>query len=270
MKNKKYMIIALLNLILFNNITSMELEKKVNNIEFRQVDSESNKALFNIMELPAELISYVVRQFIEDYIDKWDGIIGWNFVKKDIKQNLHNLFSTCKYLEQFKDRKNIDYIIKNISQSVKNKIDLNVNNIYIKTRQLDFIIDEECDISRYVKKYGWDMIVKLISEGADINFEYNAESILVNLINFNNIEILKSFLNRVDINVNGQEGSICIFIPLMCAVIRGNIEAVKLLLNRKDIDVNLKDIEGNTALMLAKDYGHSEIVELLTPSNFLG
>ena len=50
--------------------------------------------------------------------------------------------------------------------------------------------------------------------------------------------------------------------PLIMATVNGHIEIVKALLG-KGADVNVQDIEGWTALMYAREYGHAEILQLL-------
>ena len=50
--------------------------------------------------------------------------------------------------------------------------------------------------------------------------------------------------------------------PLISAAINGHVKVVELLLD-KGADVNKTDKDGNTALKLATQYGHSETVTLL-------
>ncbi|MCT4697316.1 ankyrin repeat domain-containing protein [Candidatus Cardinium sp. TP] len=57
--------------------------------------------------------------------------------------------------------------------------------------------------------------------------------------------------------------------PLHLAAQEGSLEVITLLLDPKykdKVDVNAKDKEGNTALYLAAENGHKDVVERLMPS----
>ena len=58
----------------------------------------------------------------------------------------------------------------------------------------------------------------------------------------------------------------------MKAVIRGHIEIVKVLLKNGDAarTINGMNNDGRTAFMLASDYGHTEIVNILQEYKFMG
>ena len=76
----------------------------------------------------------------------------------------------------------------------------------------------------------------------------------------NDKKIVKLLLSNanVDINLQNLKGKTA----LMIAVEEKHIELVKLLLD-SEANVNLKDNDGKTALMLAIEKNYAEIIELL-------
>ena len=97
---------------------------------------------------------------------------------------------------------------------------------------------------------------------------------LINLIRDNaSIEAIKADLydnrdNEHYINIRDKYGRTA----LLWACRYNRIGAIKLLIE-EDADVNLVDEDGVTALKIAKQHGHTEIIELLNncnkPNNFL-
>jgi ankyrin repeat protein len=105
-------------------------------------------------------------------------------------------------------------------------------------------------------------VVSLAQTTAD-NFALDATQQLLNAVNSNDVETVKSLLNKgVDVNtkVNGVDNDTV----LMSAVQLGHPDAVKLLLDR-GADVNAKDNEGFTALM----FGYSPPLDFSTVSSGL-
>ena len=107
----------------------------------------------------------------------------------------------------------------------------------------------------------------LLNHGADVNLVtqngFDALALAVRA-DFNNkddtLEVTKLILDSgALVNKRCWNG----WTALMQASMQGSAVTVRLLLNHKDIDVHLRDDSGKTALDLARDFCHEEIVELL-------
>ena len=80
---------------------------------------------------------------------------------------------------------------------------------------------------------------------------------------YGNVEFLQTLdYQRIDINVSTNNKET----PLICATIVGDIEVVKFLLGIHGIKINARTIHGNTAMDLARENGHNQIVDLLVQS----
>ena len=82
---------------------------------------------------------------------------------------------------------------------------------------------------------------------------------------YGQVEFLQTFdydiddIDSIDVNVANNNGET----PLICATILGNIEVVKFLLGIHGIKINATNVHGNTAMDLARENGHFQIVDLL-------
>ncbi len=112
-----------------------------------------------------------------------------------------------------------------------------------------------------------DIVRLLIELGAEVSDKngdmYDDETPLSIACSIGNVEIVRLLLDSgtwTDTEKNDYES----WNPLMCAVHNGNIEIVQLLVERgANVDV-IRD-SGNTALSIAKQFNHQNIVEYLTP-----
>ena len=75
-------------------------------------------------------------------------------------------------------------------------------------------------------------------------------------------EIVKLLLGRKEVNPDTPD-KWCGRTPLSWSVLNGHEGIVKLLLERKDVNPNSSSKSGQTPLMLAAEYGHQRVVELL-------
>jgi ankyrin repeat protein len=75
--------------------------------------------------------------------------------------------------------------------------------------------------------------------------------------------IVQTLLTRDDIDVNKPRTADGIT-PLYMASIHGKVEVVRLLLSQPNIDINKLSTRGDSALGMATQYNHTEVVQLLT------
>ena len=103
--------------------------------------------------------------------------------------------------------------------------------------------------------------MKILKNQDFLNELTNQHIDIFQAIRDNNIEKVKEYLDRgEDVNVQNKYG----WTPLYRASHDNHIEVVKLLLQRKDIDLTIKTKKVKTALDIAKEEGHQEIIELLS------
>jgi ankyrin repeat protein len=101
----------------------------------------------------------------------------------------------------------------------------------------------------------------LLEKGADVNLDdWNGETALMKCCYDGKIEIANLLIEK-GANVNEwsyvEDENV-----LMRSVISGSIETVKLLISA-GVDVNESNLEGETALSLARRFGYPEIAQLL-------
>ncbi len=105
----------------------------------------------------------------------------------------------------------------------------------------------------------------LFAEGVDVNAStggggHETDPALIVAAGEGHIEVVKFLLdNGADVNIKGTNG---IDTALMSAAGGGHKEIVKLLID-KGADVNAIGSKGRTALAIAVDKNHSEIIEML-------
>ena len=108
-----------------------------------------------------------------------------------------------------------------------------------------------------------DILEYLISKGADVNVEDNlGRTPLWLQFNYGSLEGLKMLIeNGADANgyFNKEKGDR--FIHVMAQF--GNLDLVKFLVEKGQADIHVKNNEGKTALDIAMENGHSEVVEYL-------
>ncbi|MCK9543025.1 MAG: ankyrin repeat domain-containing protein [Novosphingobium sp.] len=293
---KKYIITILLStFILQNNITSMEenIGSRSNIESIKMKEEDSNKELDILKQLPNEMLLKIIQHIVECYINGCHDITCWRMTEKAAKENLKNLFSTCRYLGQFNNQESIDYIINTMQEStrfkranflkVKEAKSLELIETFSKfysdvNAKQDKIIDliyNGADINvkdswnhtalmQVVEKGNKAVIEHLIKLGADVNsVDHNGETALIMAAaSYDCTDIAQLLiLSGANVDQKDHNGKTA----LIYAVIKGRKDIVGLLINT-GADINAKDNNGNTALMHAVYYGHIEIVKLLIDS----
>ena len=118
------------------------------------------------------------------------------------------------------------------------------------------------------------MMQKYIDQGGDINFKNSIGETAFDRACSNtitskdpnkNLKIIKFLLeNGVDVNTRMKGSSeYNNATRLMYFIINNNKNAIELFMNHPDVDVNIKNYYGQTALMLACNYGTIELVDEL-------
>jgi len=132
--------------------------------------------------------------------------------------------------------------------------------------RLDVDIDNLQDNNRHLEV----LLVLLDAENIDINLQNNyGLSPLHYAAAFGHLEVLLVLLDidNIDINLQDNDGASA----LMYATLSGEKDVVDLLIKQSDINLDLQVTDGlgpgitagYTALDVAKEYGHSDIAELL-------
>jgi len=108
-----------------------------------------------------------------------------------------------------------------------------------------------------------DIAETLISHGSDVNIKYNNNTLLIEVMKYDNNDFVELLLKKgADINMSTPGG----WTALMVAVSYGHVEIVKTLL-REGADVNIANSHGN-AIAQAASKGHVEIVKILLKNGF--
>jgi len=278
-KSNKYInLFFLLSVILFQDIAAMEY----NSQDLQQNNDEYNNNKSNILiDLIPEMQFYIMSKLVEIQADyKQDDVNNHDVIKR----MLCNLFSTCKYFKQFDNKKDINYIIANISDLLKAKGNenhkFNINKLKVI---LDKLSDLDCleikklilsgvDINIQGDKYGYttliravieghtDIVKLLITVGADVNmqdkYSYTA---LIRAVIEGYTDIVKLLIAAsADINTINNKGNT----TLIWAVMKGHKEIVKLLISA-GADINIQNKDGDTALSIARKMGYTKIISLL-------
>jgi len=80
------------------------------------------------------------------------------------------------------------------------------------------------------------------------------------------VQIVQTLLTRDDIDVNKHNNQDAT--PLFIASYFGKVEVVRLLLSQPNIDINnITTTRGDSALGMATQYNHTEVVQLLTEAD---
>lgn len=106
------------------------------------------------------------------------------------------------------------------------------------------------------------MALFLVASGADVNLQNNSgETPLHFAVSANNLEIIQFLIeNGADIQPQGDST------PLLAAARRGYFEIVQFLV-RNGADINRRDNNGNSALDLAYNRGHIQVISYLIDQN---
>ncbi len=247
-KSNKYInLFFLLSVILFQDITAMEY----NSQDLQQNNDEYNNNKSNILiDLIPEMQFYIMFKLVEIQADNKQYDVNKHIV---IKRILCNLFSTCKYFKQFDNKKDINYIITNISDLLKAKGN---ENYKFNINKLKVILDKLSDLD-------WLEIKKLILSGADINIQSDkyGNTALIRAVIEGHTDIVKLLITAgADVNIQDKYDNTA----LIWAVIKDHTDIVKLLI-AAGTNINAKNNNGNTALILvpAAKNGHQNIVGLL-------
>ena len=103
----------------------------------------------------------------------------------------------------------------------------------------------------------------LLKQGANINAKVdNGETALIVASTNGHIDIVSQLLlkNEVDVNARGDTDGVT---SLFIASQNGHVKVVEQLLKHKKVDVTLQDINGSTALDVARSKEHADVVRLL-------
>jgi len=244
---KKYIMLALLSgFILHNNIFTME----------KEVEEEVG----HIPYIPHELIAKIIRHIVEDHIKNWDGITDFQIIKRQIARDLLNNHLVSKSFSEFHHKYgkfNMEYVnsvIKEIDQKLQDKI-------------LAASINRKEQTSRLIEalnKRNQQEITDSINKGADINAKAISDmTALMWAARKGHIDIVKLLINKgVDVNAVDKYG----VAALKVAVMTGNKDIVELLI-KSGADVNPKnDFNRYTALHIASIKGYTDIAKLLIES----
>lgn len=113
------------------------------------------------------------------------------------------------------------------------------------------------------KRGDLEKVRSLLEEGADINAkDQHGQTALMNAAHAGQVELVRLLIeNGADLNVTAKYN----LSALMLALITHHVEVARLLIEAgADIDIRgNKNFFAKTALVLAEDGGHSEIVALL-------
>lgn len=100
----------------------------------------------------------------------------------------------------------------------------------------------------------------LVNAGADVNAGFpNDKPILVAAESGSN-DVLRFFITLPKINLNEKDNGD--YTPVWYAAFKGHTETVKILVNA-NANWKIKGFDGNTALSIAKEKNHTEIVQFL-------
>jgi hypothetical protein len=130
--------------------------------------------------------------------------------------------------------------------------------IFFLFSSIAFSSDEK-KLSKAVDRHKWDKAEELLNEGVNPNVENDGEPILIEMITYNQQELISLALQKgANVNVKGRWGDT----PLIKATLGRKIDIVKLLIEN-GADVNLKGKMGDTALMKVASAGSIQLLELL-------
>ena len=251
-----------INLILLSNIllANMIIQNSILSMEKDIIKSTAdNYRTPNILEdVPSELLSIIIINVIESYVNDWDGITDWQIIKKNIAQDLvsKRLISKeiSKRLSEINDYEYIEYLISQIDERLQNKIKTAIENRREKTAKLIEILDDHITNDLNMTVQDWQEIINLIHTGADVNAKSQEsicqETLLDLAINQNNKDMIKLL---IDEGARYDENS------LASAVREGDIDIVELFMKDKNVD----DINNLNLINIASRYGYKNIVKLL-------
>jgi len=246
-KSNKYInLFFLLSVILFQDITAMEYNSQ--DLQQNNNDDCNDNKLSILINLAPEIQFYIMSKLVEIQADYKKDDVNNHIV---IKKILYNLFSTCKYFKQFDNKKDINYIITNISDLLKAKGN---ENYKFNTNKLKMIL------YKYYIKPDPLKIKKLILRGADMNIQDKyGNTALIKALNSGYTDVAK-LLIEAGANINAKNNSDST--ALMVAAEDGHQDIVELLVISK-ADMNIQNKYGNTALIRALHNDYIDIAKLL-------
>ncbi len=287
----RYIISPLLLMIfLQNNIFAMEKS----NASDAEIEKKESIDLYIFARENPELLAKIIYHIIEHHINHWNEITDFRLIQDNITQDVVNVFSVSKGSAVLSKKERADYLNSLIEQRLKDKVNQALKNREEKTAQLIGILNQN-----NISVADWQKVNTLINDGADIDIGDASAYTALMWAAFYDIKDVVNFLINSGANINAvnRYGKT----SLMLAAQQGNIDMVELLidrnaninakttlgidcvgytalmyainLDRKDIakllitlnaDLGTRDINGNTALMLAVEYrDNADIVELL-------
>ncbi len=260
-------LILVINIILFNNINSMEQYKNI------QENININPIITYIPDIPNEIISKIIEITIKTHINSWN-IFNWSIGEKLLIKDLKNIMLTCKMFNYLAKRSIKILKTKKINLQIK-EIKLEIENIYktldheILNKQLldkleiisEIINDnnkaEDCE--KQIKQ-----AIKLIIAGADINIINNRGFYtLMAAIIYNYKFIVQLFIDwGSKFDAKDKNG----MTPMMLTCKYNHLDIAKLLISL-GANINIQNNNGNTALAIAANNNHIDMVKILLNSN---
>ncbi len=213
-------------------------------------DIENSHDNLNIlMDSLPEIQFYIMSKLVESQANYKEDDVN-NYIV--IKRILCNLFSTCKHFKQFDNKKDINYIITNISKLLKDK---GSSNYQANTNKLKKILDKG-----YYFRPDFLEIKKLILSGSDVNIQNKNSFTALMIASCNDHkEIVKLLITAgADVNIQDKYNNAA----LIKALDNDYVDIAKLLI-AAGTNINAINNRGSTALMWAVVRRHKEIVKLL-------
>lgn len=252
----KKIILCVLILSLFSNINSMEDHEPEARAE------EKNE--LNIMELPLEIRALFIESIIKDEINKWNDISYFDSANLIAQIKILRLISKNFIVLSEEELKNCVEKLKearfiDLLTKLKESSKEQYSNFSEEelNRKLINLLTSLKDLN--LIKETLEEAVRLILAGANINIKDNRGYTALRLASQGLTGLVKLLIDQgADVDIKDLTGDTALI------VVAGNgyIEIVRLLID-KGADVNLQNENGSTALMLASANGHREIVKLL-------
>jgi len=180
-----------------------------------------------------------------------------DLVKNKISKKAYKRFQNfLLQVENNRDNNPINSYNRNISRDYVNYY-CNMDKKYV-TDQFKFAIEED-DIQEI------NQLLKIRNSKGEriinVNCKEMGKPLLMNVIQMNIIEVLKSLLKCPELNVN--EKFSLNYNALLLAISKRYVEIAKLLIGHHNIDINMRNVTGSIALMGAVECHQIEILKLL-------
>ena len=276
-----------------------DIDNEIRNLQSRLGNNSNNELRPPNLEIVKLLLEYGADINGKDINNStalmWASYYGYLdivqlLLKKGANQNIINIYGMTAI--SYKNNKNIKYLMNSYKKKL-NKFNKNLTKVLNKYGNRDKAL------MKAVKNGNKRDIEILLAAGVDQDVKNTLlfQTIISNPTNFDIAEILLAA--GADINVETKNGTLLYFFAeldpnpfvvswllehkadpnirigrssntaLMIAAQFGHTDIVNLLLDA-GAEKNLKNIRGETALMIAKKKGHTEIIKLLESNNSKG